>query len=59
MVKNSMLQSGLFSEEERVGYVSEFRMQPDLEESGWESREALARLVHFDRWGSHEGAIQP
>lgn len=28
-----------------VGYVSEFRMQPDLEEKGWESREDLARVV--------------
>ena len=42
-----------------VGYVSGFRMQPDLEENGWESREALARLVHFDSWGSHEGTTQP
>ncbi len=41
-----------------VGYVSEFRPQPDLEEKGWETRSALARLVHFDRWGLREGGPQ-
>jgi 5,6-dimethylbenzimidazole synthase len=35
-----------------VGYVSEFRPQPDLEEKGWETRGSLAEVVHFDRWGS-------
>lgn len=34
-----------------IGYVSEFRPQPDLEEKGWETRTALASVVHFDRWG--------
>ncbi len=34
-----------------VGYVSEFPAQPDLEIKGWEKREDLSRLVHFDRWG--------
>ena len=34
-----------------VGYVSEFRPQPDLEEKGWETRGSLACLVHFERWG--------
>jgi 5,6-dimethylbenzimidazole synthase len=33
-----------------IGYVSEFRPQPDLEEKGWEQRESLARLIHYDRW---------
>jgi len=42
-----------------VGYVSEFRPEPDLHEKGWETREDLSRLVHFDRWGSHGGNIQP
>jgi 5,6-dimethylbenzimidazole synthase len=42
-----------------VGYVSEFRAHPDLEEKGWESREDLARVVHFDHWGAHEGRLQP
>jgi 5,6-dimethylbenzimidazole synthase len=37
-----------------VGYVSEFRPQPDLEEKGWETRSELASVVHYDRWGSHE-----
>ena len=37
-----------------VGYVSEFRPQPDLEEKGWETREPLASVTHFDRWGVHE-----
>jgi 5,6-dimethylbenzimidazole synthase len=33
-----------------VGYVSEFGDQPDLEKRGWEQRESLANLLHFDRW---------
>jgi 5,6-dimethylbenzimidazole synthase len=36
-----------------VGYVSEFRPLPDLEEKGWETRSPLANVVHFDRWGIH------
>ena len=36
-----------------VGYTSEFRMQPDLEAKGWECRELLAKVIHFDHWGSH------
>jgi 5,6-dimethylbenzimidazole synthase len=36
-----------------VGYVSEFRTQPDLEEKGWETRSDLATVIHFDRWGVH------
>ncbi len=36
-----------------VGYVSEFRAQPDLEEKGWETRSDLASVIHFDRWGVH------
>jgi 5,6-dimethylbenzimidazole synthase len=37
-----------------VGYVSEFRPQPDLEAKGWETRGKLASVIHFDRWGSRE-----
>ena len=33
-----------------VGYVSEFGSQPELEKRGWEHREALANLIHYDRW---------
>jgi 5,6-dimethylbenzimidazole synthase len=33
-----------------VGYVSEFGSQPELEKKGWEHREALANLIHQDRW---------
>jgi 5,6-dimethylbenzimidazole synthase len=33
-----------------IGYVSEFGSQPELEKKGWEHREALANLIHFDRW---------
>ncbi len=33
-----------------IGYVSEFASQPDLEKRGWEHREALANLVHYDHW---------
>jgi 5,6-dimethylbenzimidazole synthase len=36
-----------------VGYVSEFRSQPDLEEKGWETRSNLGHVTHFDRWGEH------
>ena len=35
-----------------IGYVSEFPARPELETSGWEQREQLARLIHFDRWGA-------
>jgi 5,6-dimethylbenzimidazole synthase len=34
-----------------VGYVSEFPSRPELETKGWEHRESLKRLIHFDRWG--------
>ncbi len=37
-----------------VGYVSEFRTLPDLEERGWETRSTLASVTHFDHWGVHE-----
>lgn len=37
-----------------VGYVSEFRSKPDLEEKGWERRERLAHLLHFDVWGTRD-----
>jgi 5,6-dimethylbenzimidazole synthase len=39
-----------------IGYVSEFRPLPDLEEKGWETRASLASITHFDRWGVHERA---
>jgi len=32
-----------------IGYVSEFLPSPELEEKGWERRESLAKLIHFDR----------
>jgi 5,6-dimethylbenzimidazole synthase len=34
-----------------IGYVSEFPTAPELETAGWETRETLARLIHFDTWG--------
>ena len=37
-----------------IGYVAEFRPQPDLEEKGWETRGTLASVTHFDRWGNRE-----
>jgi 5,6-dimethylbenzimidazole synthase len=40
-----------------IGYVSEFRPQPDLEEKGWETRGNLADITHFDRWGVHAGDL--
>jgi 5,6-dimethylbenzimidazole synthase len=33
-----------------IGYVSEFRPQPDLEERGWETRDTLQSVVHLDKW---------
>ena len=39
-----------------LGYVSEFGDRPDLEERGWETREALENLLHFDRWGDRDAA---
>jgi 5,6-dimethylbenzimidazole synthase len=42
-----------------VGYISEFRSQPELEEKGWESRENLDKLIHFDRWGCHSHEPRP
>jgi 5,6-dimethylbenzimidazole synthase len=35
-----------------IGYVSEFPAKPELETAGWERREEVARLIHFDRWGA-------
>jgi 5,6-dimethylbenzimidazole synthase len=37
-----------------IGYVSEFPARPDLEAKGWERRESLARLIHFDRFGAQD-----
>jgi 5,6-dimethylbenzimidazole synthase len=37
-----------------VGYVSEFPANPELESIGWESRESLTRLIHFDHWGERD-----
>jgi 5,6-dimethylbenzimidazole synthase len=33
-----------------MGYVSEFGAQPELEKRGWEQRETLANLIHYERW---------
>jgi 5,6-dimethylbenzimidazole synthase len=33
-----------------IGYVSEFESQPELEKKGWEHREELANLIHYDGW---------
>jgi 5,6-dimethylbenzimidazole synthase len=37
-----------------LGYVSEFRSKPDLEEAGWETRQPLASLIHFDGWNKRD-----
>ena len=37
-----------------VGYVSEFRSKPDLEENGWERRQELSALLHFDGWTNRD-----
>jgi 5,6-dimethylbenzimidazole synthase len=39
-----------------LGLVSEFRRKPDLEEHGWERRQPLGSLLHFDGWGRHDPA---
>jgi 5,6-dimethylbenzimidazole synthase len=40
-----------------IGYVSEFRAQPDLEANGWETRSDLSSVVHVDRWGIHDESL--
>ena len=37
-----------------VGHVSEFHDRPDLEESGWEQRQPLSALLHFDGWAKRD-----
>ncbi|HUB83638.1 MAG TPA: 5,6-dimethylbenzimidazole synthase [Bryobacteraceae bacterium] len=37
-----------------VGYVSVFRERPDLEENGWQQRQHLASLLHFDGWANRD-----
>lgn len=37
-----------------IGYVSEFRSRPDLEEQGWEHRGCLSELIHFNHWGRRD-----
>ncbi len=37
-----------------IGYVSGFGLQPDLEVSGWERRQSLAALIHFDSWNGRD-----
>ncbi len=39
-----------------LGYVSAFGSQPELEERGWESRESVENLLHFDRWDVRDEA---
>jgi 5,6-dimethylbenzimidazole synthase len=40
-----------------IGYVSEFPAGPALESAGWERREGLAGLLHFDRWNSRNESL--
>jgi 5,6-dimethylbenzimidazole synthase len=37
-----------------IGYVSEFPATPELETAGWETRERLERLIHFDTWNGRD-----
>ena len=37
-----------------VGYVSAFPARPELESAGWERRERLTDLIHFDYWGEQD-----
>lgn len=38
-----------------IGYVSQFPVQPDLEQIGWRARLPLRDLVFADRWGQAPG----
>ena len=33
-----------------MGYVSEFKRQPELESKGWRKRLPLEELIYFDQW---------
>jgi 5,6-dimethylbenzimidazole synthase len=37
-----------------LGYVSEFPPCPELESAGWERRQKLSRLIHFECWGAQD-----
>ncbi len=37
-----------------LGYVSAFGEGPELERRGWETREPIENLIHFDRWGARD-----
>jgi len=37
-----------------VGFVAEFRSRPDLEEHGWEHRQPLSAMLHFDGWADRD-----
>jgi 5,6-dimethylbenzimidazole synthase len=37
-----------------IGYVSEFAAAPQLESAGWETREPVERLIHFDTWNGRD-----
>lgn len=37
-----------------IGFVSKFPGRPELESAGWERRERLASLIHFDRWDEQD-----
>jgi 5,6-dimethylbenzimidazole synthase len=37
-----------------IGYVSEFAAAPQLETAGWETREPVERLIHFDTWNGRD-----
>lgn len=33
-----------------MGYVSEFKVKPELESKGWRERLPLEDLIYFDQW---------
>lgn len=39
-----------------IGYVSEFPQRPELESAGWERRQGLSTLIHFDGWNGIDQA---
>ncbi len=42
-----------------IGYVSEFGSQPELEKKGWERRESLANLIHYEKWAPSPSSPPP
>ncbi len=40
-----------------LGYVSDFAPRPDLEAAGWRMRIPVEQLIHYERWGARNQAV--